>query len=75
MANLRAGLIGLGMMGRHHARVLGSLEGVDLVAVADPGGDVGPRGQREAQEERRDSSGQDDAPLQRHPLSGPGRQR
>lgn len=36
---LRAGLIGLGMMGRHHARVLGSLEGVDLVAVADPGGD------------------------------------
>jgi predicted dehydrogenase len=40
MANLRAGLIGLGMMGRHHARVLGSLPGVDLVAVADPGGDV-----------------------------------
>lgn len=40
MATLRAGLIGLGMMGRHHARVLGSLEGVELVAVADPGGDV-----------------------------------
>lgn len=40
MANLRAGLIGLGMMGRHHARVLGSLPGVDLVAVADPGGDA-----------------------------------
>ncbi len=40
MANLRAGLIGLGMMGRHHARVLASLAGVDLVAVADPGGDV-----------------------------------
>ena len=40
MANLRAGLIGLGMMGRHHARVMGSLDGVDLVAVADPGGDV-----------------------------------
>ena len=39
MANLRAGLIGLGMMGRHHGRVLASLEGVDLVAVADPGGD------------------------------------
>jgi UDP-N-acetylglucosamine 3-dehydrogenase len=37
---LRAGLIGLGMMGRHHARVLGSLEGVELVAVADPAGDV-----------------------------------
>lgn len=39
MAHLRAGLIGLGMMGRHHARVLGSLDGVDLVAVADAGGD------------------------------------
>ena len=39
MANLKAGLIGLGMMGRHHARVLASLDGVDLVAVADPGGD------------------------------------
>ncbi len=37
---LRAGLIGLGMMGRHHARVLASLDGVELVAVADPAGDV-----------------------------------
>jgi predicted dehydrogenase len=27
------------MMGRHHARVLGSLDGVDLVAVSDPMGD------------------------------------
>ncbi|MCB2174988.1 MAG: Gfo/Idh/MocA family oxidoreductase [Actinomycetales bacterium] len=40
MADLRAGLIGLGMMGRHHARVLRSLPGVELVAVADPGGDA-----------------------------------
>ena len=39
MTTLRAGLIGLGMMGRHHARVLRSLDGVDLIAVADPGGD------------------------------------
>jgi UDP-N-acetylglucosamine 3-dehydrogenase len=37
--NLRAGLVGLGMMGRHHARVLGSLEGVELVGVSDPMGD------------------------------------
>lgn len=36
---LRAGVVGLGMMGRHHVRVLRELEGVDLVAVADPGGD------------------------------------
>lgn len=39
MVELRAGLIGLGMMGRNHARVLGSLDGVELVAVADPKGD------------------------------------
>lgn len=36
---LRAGLIGLGMMGRHHARNLQALDGVELVAAADPGGD------------------------------------
>ena len=39
MANLRYGLIGLGSMGRHHARNIRALEGVDLVAVADPYGD------------------------------------
>ena len=39
MAKLRAGLVGLGMMGRHHARVLRSLDGVELVGVADPDGD------------------------------------
>jgi len=38
-APLRAGLVGLGMMGRHHARVLGSLDGVELVGVADAAGD------------------------------------
>jgi predicted dehydrogenase len=37
---LRAGLIGLGMMGRHHARVLGSLEGVELVGIADESPDA-----------------------------------
>ena len=36
MANLRAGLIGLGVMGSHHLRVLRSMEGVDLVGVVDP---------------------------------------
>ena len=39
MSNLRAGLIGLGMMGRHHARNLRAIDGVDLVAVADAQGD------------------------------------
>lgn len=33
---LRAGLIGLGMMGRNHARVLQSLPDVELVAAVDP---------------------------------------
>ena len=40
MTNLRAGLIGLGMMGRHHARVLSSLAGVDFVGICDPVGDI-----------------------------------
>ena len=40
MPNLRAGLIGLGMMGRHHARVLSSLAGVDFVGICDPAGDI-----------------------------------
>ena len=39
LANLRAGLVGLGMMGRHHARVLANLSGVDFVGVCDPAGD------------------------------------
>ena len=39
VANLRAGLIGLGSMGRHHARNLRAIDGVDLIAVADPAGD------------------------------------
>lgn len=37
--SLRAGLLGVGAMGRHHARVLRELDGVDLVAIADPAGD------------------------------------
>jgi len=39
MADLRAGVIGIGSMGRHHARIMRQIDGVDLVAVADPGGD------------------------------------
>lgn len=38
--NIRVGLIGLGMMGRHHARVVRETEGVELVAVADAMGDA-----------------------------------
>jgi predicted dehydrogenase len=39
MSNLRIGLVGIGMMGRNHARVLRSLDGVEFTAVADPAGD------------------------------------
>lgn len=39
MADLRVGLIGLGMMGRHHARVIREVDGLRLVAVADAIGD------------------------------------
>ena len=33
---LRAGLVGMGVMGNHHARVLSSLDGVEFIGVADP---------------------------------------
>ncbi|MEV8564718.1 Gfo/Idh/MocA family oxidoreductase [Streptomyces sp. NPDC051322] len=39
-AGLRAGLIGLGSMGRNHARVLAALDNVRLVGVVDPMGDT-----------------------------------
>ncbi|MEG3586678.1 MAG: Gfo/Idh/MocA family oxidoreductase [Actinomycetota bacterium] len=37
---LRAGLVGLGMMGKNHARVMGSTDNVKLVGIADPLGDL-----------------------------------
>ena len=40
MSKLRVAIIGLGIMGANHARVLSNLEGVELVAVADPQGDA-----------------------------------
>jgi predicted dehydrogenase len=40
VTKLKAALVGLGIMGANHARVLSNLEGVDLVAVADPQGDI-----------------------------------
>ncbi|NSC22029.1 gfo/Idh/MocA family oxidoreductase [Streptomyces albus subsp. chlorinus] len=36
---LRAGLVGLGAMGRNHARILASLDGVEFVGAVDPAGD------------------------------------
>lgn len=39
MSALRIGLIGLGMMGRHHARLLQQIEGIEFVGAVDPTGD------------------------------------
>ena len=36
MGDLRAGLVGYGQMGRHHARVLSELDGIELVGITDP---------------------------------------
>lgn len=37
MAKLKAALIGFGAMGKNHARILNTLDNVDLIAVLDPG--------------------------------------
>ena len=42
MPELRAGVIGLGVMGRYHSRVLNSLDGVEFLGVYDPADTVGP---------------------------------
>lgn len=39
---LRAGVLGLGVMGRHHSRVLNELDGVDFLGVYDPADSVPP---------------------------------
>jgi hypothetical protein len=37
---LKAAVLGLGVMGRHHCRVLNGLDGVEFIGVYDPGGNV-----------------------------------
>lgn len=37
--NLRCGLMGIGMMGRNHARLIREIPGVDLAVIADQNGD------------------------------------
>ena len=44
MANLRAGLVGLGVMGRQHLRLLNAIDGVDFVGATDPGLEHGALG-------------------------------
>ena len=36
MTPLRVGVVGVGHLGQHHARILSAIPGVELVAVADP---------------------------------------
>src|SRR5690606_24800161 len=43
LMSLRAGVLGLGVMGRNHARVLSNLDGVKLVGVFDPSPDTPDR--------------------------------
>jgi UDP-N-acetylglucosamine 3-dehydrogenase len=38
MAKLRAGIVGVGVMGANHIRVLANLDGVELIGVADSAG-------------------------------------
>ena len=37
--SIRLGILGIGSMGRHHVRNARATQGVELVALADPGGD------------------------------------
>ncbi|HEX9793261.1 MAG TPA: Gfo/Idh/MocA family oxidoreductase [Planctomycetota bacterium] len=41
MSALRAAVVGVGHLGRHHARILAGLDGVQLLAVADPDAERG----------------------------------
>lgn len=43
MMPLRAGVLGLGVMGHHHSRVLNSLDGVDFLGVYDPADSLPPQ--------------------------------
>lgn len=40
MSDVRLAVIGLGEMGRHHARIVSRLAGIDFVGGVDPAGDV-----------------------------------
>jgi predicted dehydrogenase len=35
MKRLKVGVVGVGHLGQHHARILAAMPGVELVAVAD----------------------------------------
>lgn len=41
MSPLKTMVVGAGALGRHHARILAGMDGVDLIAVADPREDAG----------------------------------
>lgn len=43
MSRINMAVIGVGALGRHHARILSQLEPVNLVAVVDPNSDAGQR--------------------------------
>ena len=43
MSRLRMGVVGVGSLGQHHARLLSEMESVRLIAVADPHAQQGRR--------------------------------
>ncbi len=51
MKRLRVGVVGVGHLGQHHARILATMPGVELVGVADA--DARPGGSRRRQVRRR----------------------
>lgn len=43
MSVIRAAVIGVGALGRHHARILNGLDGVEMIAVCDPNEEQGQK--------------------------------
>lgn len=43
MNSLKAAVVGVGALGRHHARILNEMEGIDLIGVADPRAEQGKK--------------------------------
>ena len=41
MSNLNIAVVGVGALGRHHARILSGMDGIELIGVADPNEDQG----------------------------------
>ena len=52
MTKLKVGVVGVGHLGQHHARILAAMPGVDLVAVVDSRRRPGTSGRRPVRHRR-----------------------